>query len=129
MNDLHTRLASHTTALTALAHRLADQGQPQAAQSVLLHAAQAGLLECEAQRLHAALATAEAQLRGSRAALAQSRATVQHLTAELLEEQDARLAAAQAPPPDNTPAAMATRLGRARTIAQILAPVIARRPA
>lgn len=111
---LATRLADHTAALTGLAHRLADQGQHQAAQSVLLHAAQAGLLELEAQRLQSALAL--------------SRNTVQHLTAELLEEQDTRLAAATPPPPDNTPAAMAERLANARTIAQILAPVIARRP-
>lgn len=101
---LSAALAAQANRLTQLAKHLAGEGHERLGACLTFHAAQLACLETTARRLEQDLASTQAMLNGSRAALAQSRATVQHLTAELLEEQD--LARTAEPPPN--PAHQAT---------------------
>jgi hypothetical protein len=94
---LSALIAEQSRRLTQVAHQLAHEGHTRVAACLAIHTAELTCHENAARRLEQELATAQAQLNGSRAALAQARATARHLTAELLEEQDLQQAAE--PPP------------------------------
>lgn len=115
-------IAEQSRRLTQAAHQLSQEGHTRIAACMAIHAAELTCHENAARRLEQELATAEAQLNGSRAALAQARATVHHLTAELLEEQDLQRAA-EPPPPACEPTFEALRRHHARsqTVAAIKA--------
>lgn len=92
MNTLSAALQEQSQRLNQLAHHLDEQGHRRVAQSALYHAAGLAVQANAARGLEARLAVAEAHLAGARAALAQTRATNRHLTAELLEEDTLRRA-------------------------------------
>jgi hypothetical protein len=104
-HTLSATLAAQSSTLTALANQVACDGNQRLGTQIAIHAAQLACLETTARRLEQELAATQAQLAGSRAARRQSEATVRHLTAELLAEQD--LARATELPPVN-PARQAT---------------------